>query len=682
MSISHIIALTLFVLGCVIPVNFVYADPATANVSITSGSSVPGCEESSSCFMPYEVTVDVGGKVTWSNDDSAAHTVTSGNSEIGPNGIFDSGMLMSGKPISFTFEDTGTYEYFCMVHPWMKGVVYVEERSSKSTVSVTVTTDKESYTEGETILISGKADRYIPGVPLYAGIIVDPVENVFAELLQIDLNPDNTYTTSTIARGDLYENGKYAIKIIKLGGGEDSPEIISEEAIFEFTSNPTTPQSGSTKHTNVYENEKYGFSIEYPSNWNVSEEELEYTDQTQLVNLFPSQETNFKINVDSNNLEFKNLGDQEYLDKMTMQDKEECKLISVDDYGFICKNFKPLISTTINDGKYPTYLVGYTYTQEYADGSIAEASNLISRIPDGDKDWIITVSSSVDDLPHYLGEIPPILNSFTISDYEEPDIRTPTLQNDSHVVNPDYGISYRMTGGEIREITPDISAKSLIIEIETTSKGKFTIILPRGLIDAKVNGEDDSFFVLVDGTESNFEESTTLEDRTLTIPFEDGNTQIEILGTFVEPNYVKPIQTKSQESEKLETNSDQKSGCLIATATYGSELAPQVQLLREIRDNVLFSTESGTTFMIAFNQFYYSFSPTVSDWERQSPLFKEVVKTTITPMLSTLSILNYVHTNSEQEVLGYGIGLILLNIGMYFVVPAIVIIQLKQKFKN
>jgi hypothetical protein len=128
--------------------------------------------------------------------------------------------------------------------------------------------------------------------------------------------------------------------------------------------------------------------------------------------------------------------------------------------------------------------------------------------------------------------------------------------------------------------------------------------------------------------------------------------------------------------------SAEKKGCLIATAAYGSELAPQVQLLREVRDNVLFSTSSGTSFMSAFNAFYYSFSPTVADWERQSPVFKEAVKVTITPMLSTLSILNYVHIGSESEMLGYGIGIMLLNIGMYFVAPALVIVKLNDLRKK
>jgi hypothetical protein len=82
--------------------------------------------------------------------------------------------------------------------------------------------------------------------------------------------------------------------------------------------------------------------------------------------------------------------------------------------------------------------------------------------------------------------------------------------------------------------------------------------------------------------------------------------------------------------------------------------------------------------MSAFNNVYYSFSPTVADWERDNPAFKEIVKTAITPMLSTLSILNYVDIDSEQQMLGYGVGIILLNIGMYFVAPAIVIVKVRK----
>ncbi len=123
-------------------------------------------------------------------------------------------------------------------------------------------------------------------------------------------------------------------------------------------------------------------------------------------------------------------------------------------------------------------------------------------------------------------------------------------------------------------------------------------------------------------------------------------------------------------------------GCLIATATFGSELAPQVQQLRELRDNTILKTSSGMTFMTTFNQFYYSFSPTIADLERESPVFKEVVKLTLTPMLSSLSLLNHVNIDSEQEMLGYGISLIILNIGMYIGIPAFGILKLYQFRRN
>ncbi len=117
-------------------------------------------------------------------------------------------------------------------------------------------------------------------------------------------------------------------------------------------------------------------------------------------------------------------------------------------------------------------------------------------------------------------------------------------------------------------------------------------------------------------------------------------------------------------------------GCLIATAAFGSEMAPQVQLLREIRDNQLMNSNSGILFMSAFNQFYYSFSPYIADLERDSPIFKETVKITLTPMLTTLSVME--HADSEDSVIGLGIGVILLNLGMYVGLPTFGIVKLIQ----
>ena len=119
-------------------------------------------------------------------------------------------------------------------------------------------------------------------------------------------------------------------------------------------------------------------------------------------------------------------------------------------------------------------------------------------------------------------------------------------------------------------------------------------------------------------------------------------------------------------------------GCLIATATYGSEMSQQVQQLRELRDNQLLQTESGTAFMGMFNDIYYSFSPTITDMEREHPMFKEAVKLAITPMISSLSLME--NAESESEVLGVGISVIVLNLGMYIAVPAIIIVGIRKRF--
>jgi peptidyl-prolyl cis-trans isomerase B (cyclophilin B) len=138
----------------------------------------------------------------------------------------------------------------------------------------------------------------------------------------------------------------------------------------------------------------------------------------------------------------------------------------------------------------------------------------------------------------------------------------------------------------------------------------------------------------------------------------------------------------SQESPIMVSSEDKSTeevgGCLIATATYGSEMANEVQQLRELRDNQLLNTESGSAFMSTFNNIYYSFSPLIADYERENPLFKEAVKIAITPMISSLSLME--SANSESEVLGLGLSVIMLNLGMYLGVPAIIVIGIKKKF--
>jgi len=131
-----ILLLTIITASLIISVPSVaFAEEIT--VSLPVGSGAPGCETTDKCYIPSMVTVRLGDKVVWSNDDTAAHTVTSGSPTDGPDGNFDSSLFMAGTTFSHTFDKAGTYPYFCMVHPWMKGSVMISAAASAGTQSPT-----------------------------------------------------------------------------------------------------------------------------------------------------------------------------------------------------------------------------------------------------------------------------------------------------------------------------------------------------------------------------------------------------------------------------------------------------------------------------------------------------------------------------------------------------------------
>ena len=151
-----------------------------------------------------------------------------------------------------------------------------------------------------------------------------------------------------------------------------------------------------------------------------------------------------------------------------------------------------------------------------------------------------------------------------------------------------------------------------------------------------------------------------------------GENKVDIIGTDVLVGVKEIVEVVPDEV----TYEDPGGGCLIATATFGSELAPQVQQLRELRDDKLLQTEYGKSFMDSFNAFYYLVSPQMADYQRENPAFNELVKVGITPMITTLSLMDYAQTDSE--IISIGISLIILNVGMYLGLPAIVIMGIKR----
>ena len=240
------------------------------------------------------------------------------------------------------------------------------------------------------------------------------------------------------------------------------------------------------------------------------------------------------------------------------------------------------------------------------------------------------------------------------------------------------------------------------LNVEPGVPTNFIFTVRDGRTNEPLRSSDYTFVIIQNGNEifrttgfaqvgGDFEKFTFSEDQTgpTMIKFENiRNTGQETEFGFVvvakstEKKMVEEAMEETAEEEVMEETAAEGGGCLIATAAFGSELAPQVQQLRELRDNTILQTESGTAFMAGFNQFYYSFSPVIADLERESPIFKEVVKLTLTPMLSSLSLLNYVDIDSEQDMLGYGISLIILNAGMYVGIPLLGILKVYQIRKN
>jgi len=230
---------------------------------------------------------------------------------------------------------------------------------------------------------------------------------------------------------------------------------------------------------------------------------------------------------------------------------------------------------------------------------------------------------------------------------------------------------------DVQKVEFDKDQKQLTFHmVSSLEKNLGEVIIPRGLLSG-------NFTFSLNGNDFQPKIKTNDKISFITLNFTGkGNNKVEVFAT----NYLEDLEEiKSENSNESDINQqelDESSpggGCLIATATFGSELSDQVQNLRELRDTKILKTKLGSEFMNSFNSFYYSFSPSIADLERQNPIFKEGVKIAITPMLFSLSLLDNVEMNSESEVVGYGMGIILLNLGMYFAAPAIMIVRLQKK---
>ena len=417
------------------------------SISVPAGTSVPGCEETNECYLPYEVTVNVGDEVTWSNDDTAAHTVTSGTPADGVDGLFDSGLFMGGATFSVMFDDyePGNYNYFCMVHPWMEGIVIVQEAGAEGM--------REEMHEEDAM----KKEMM-------------KMEKMMVGSVDVTMSPP-------------------------IEGSEDASVTVIEFGDFQCP-----------KCDQWFQNEKPTIATDYID---TGKAKLYFVD-------FPF------------------LG-------------EDSDIAANASY---CAN---------DQGKYWEYH-SHLYNNQ---GGINEG-------------W-----ASSDKLKQFAADIGLDTDKFNSC-----------LDSNKHADRVSYN----------KQVGSDQGVKGTPVFVIIGSDGTTERI--EGPQSSAIFGE--------------------VIDSMLAGPVEEAMAQT-------------PEEDESMEAA-APIESEEGGGCLIATAAYGTELAPQVQFLREIRDNTVMSTASGAAFMTGFNQLYYSFSPTVADMERENPIFQEGVRAFITPMISTLRL--------------------------------------------
>ncbi|MCH9657610.1 PEFG-CTERM sorting domain-containing protein [archaeon] len=254
--------LTSMVLTGLIMTTVPFASAEQVTVSLPSGSSVPGCEETQECYIPYMITVNPGDEVVWSNDDTAAHTVTSGTPAEGHDGLFDSSLFMAATTFSHTFDTLGEYDYFCVVHPWMVGQVFVTVGGSdleKHLGTITMGSTDESDAEVDNLVADivssdGHANEAMTIDVTITDLEGNPAEHITYNIQAIHgtmvlLNEEghmhdgtmtNTHTTDTLTI-DASDDAPVTIAVNAVGFGHDEQY---REAFGEIATLQVVPEFG------------------------------------------------------------------------------------------------------------------------------------------------------------------------------------------------------------------------------------------------------------------------------------------------------------------------------------------------------------------------------------------------------------------------------------------------------
>jgi len=230
-ALGSIFVLFAIVGGLTVPTAF------AAEVIVPEGSGVPGCEDTDECWFPSVVTVGVGETVTWSNVDTAAHTVTSGSAADGPDGIFDSSLFMADTEFSHTFDEEGTFVYFCMVHPWMVGTVIVE----------------------------AMAEEAMSGV--YLGLDIDPMlpfDNTVSDMVTLSFTAKSDELKGTEMTTTVIDHLDYKVIISKDGNEVWSEQFHEHDGNLEIQFTPSDGSFTKTGGGDVGKTETEAFMVSGP----------------------------------------------------------------------------------------------------------------------------------------------------------------------------------------------------------------------------------------------------------------------------------------------------------------------------------------------------------------------------------------------------------------------------------
>jgi len=465
---------------------------ATYGINIPAGVSVPECEKTNSCFYPYEQTIDAGDEIIWFNDDSAAHTVTSGTAKDGADGNFDSGLFMPFTKYTFVFNEPGNYPYLCMVHPWMTGEINVKSSAPPTPTGppITVYTDRSSYRSGDTIRIFGEVSDLLSGTLVSLQVFAANGNIVVIE--QIDINPDKTFSTEISAGGSLWQSqGTYIVKVLY------GTQSRNAETTFEF--------SGSVDYglRNTIAVDDTNFMIYYKITGG------------SILSVIPDDEANSlksTIRTTSNGV----------LTITLPRSLIDAKINEQDDNFFVLINGDEV---------------------EFDEHSSDTDRTLTIAFPYGSKEIEIIGSYISYKSSSYYPSTPTQSSPSTFKSYADTGSSGPNDPSQIYsinVIDAKYSIDYRKSTGNVLSATANGESNSIILRFYTSNDGQITITLPRELIDSKINGRDDNFFVLLDGEEVDISETKTSYARTLIIPFSANTDQIEIIGSSVNVNTPPP----------------------------------------------------------------------------------------------------------------------------------------------